>query len=251
MRLGTTLLSLGVFTIVAVGSGAGMQETVPSPTGVFTKLPKSTTIRQDINGGLIHANYTVPTVFFKNTEDVKATNLIEQAERGWISGYVQAVGAMCGLDDSLVAQHGRIYEIHLYPVTVFQRKSLYSLELESRYNFARGVYQVSYYTLTINLERNRQLTLTSLFQSRAVASSVLHQVQRSVMNKYGPPTQANPYGFNQIESYTGFHVVPNGLEFEYLSCTVAACGAGPITILIPLNKLPRIRTLSPQPPVVD
>ena len=251
MKLGRVLLLSSALCIAIIASGEEIHVASSSPTGFSLKSPQSVTTHQDINGGLIHSNYTIPTVLFKGKEDISATKLIEHAERRWVSDYIQAVGAMCGLDDSLASQHGKIYSIRLFPITIFEHQSLYSLELEERYNFVRGVYQVSYYTVNINLELNRQITLTSLFQSRTAAYRVLHLVQRSIMIKYGPPTQANPYGFNQIESYTGFHVVPDGLEFEYLSCTVAACGAGPVTVLVPLSKLPQIRTLSQLPPTVN
>ncbi len=70
------------------------------------------------------------------------------------------------------------------------------------------------------------------------------------MSDYGPPTQANPFGYSQVEIYTAFHIVPNGLEFGYLSCTVAACGSGPITILVPLEAPPHLRAArtAPQDP---
>lgn len=251
VKLVRVLLLSSALSIAIFASGGETHAASSSPTRSSLKSARSETIRQDINKGLINSSYTFPIVLFKDKEDTVATNLIERVEHRWVSDYIQAVGAMCGLNDSLESQHGKIYSIRLFPITIFEHQSLYSLELEERYNFVRGVYQVSYYTVNINLELNRQVTLTSLFHSRAAAYHVLHIVQRSIMSKYGPPTQANPYGFNQIESYTGFHVVPDGLEFEYLSCTVAACGAGPVTVLVPLSKLPQIRTLSQLPPTVN
>lgn len=243
-RRNTLTVSAAVLTVAVVAS-------IQHASHHNSMLPSSATMKdgglvhisQSINGGLIHLSYAYPLVKVGRSVDMKATTLIEDAENHWGVEYVQAVNDMCGLDDSLADQHGKIYSMILTPVEMFQDRRYVSLSVLASYNFAKGIYQHSYYTVNIDLPSNRIATLSSIVSTKQMTREILTTVQRSIMSKYGPPTQGNPYGFTQIESYSGFHIIPDGLDFEYLSCTVAACGSGPVTIFVPFSEVPSIRPL--------